>query len=66
MAESQPTKPKPAISTYTVIYEVIGDREKHDEWWRMIRRDLPPGITIIATASFDALARLDDAEECAW
>ena len=51
---------------YTVVYEVVGDREKHDEWWRMIHK-LPDGITVIATASFDALAKLGEAEgEVPW
>lgn len=60
---SEPT----TISTYTVVYEVIGDREKHNEWWRMISKRLPDGITVKASASFDALARIDELEgEVAW
>ena len=51
---------------YTVVYEVIGDREKHNEWWRMIGQT-PEGIKVIASASFDAMAKLDELEgERAW
>ena len=51
-------------STYTVIYEVTGDREKHNEWWRMIQaqKTAVAGITVVATAGFDALAKLDEME----
>lgn len=55
-----------ATTTYTVVYEVTGDREKHNEWWRMLSRT-PEGITVKASASFDALAKLDEIEgEAAW
>lgn len=51
---------------YTVVYEVTGDREKHNEWWRMLNRT-PNGISVKASASFDALAKLDELEgEQAW
>jgi hypothetical protein len=51
---------------YTVVYEVSGDRKKHDEWWRMISQT-PDGITVKASASFDALAKLDELEgEVTW
>lgn len=49
-------------AVYTVVYEVTGGRETHNEWWRMISRS-PDGIKVIATASFDALAKLDELEE---
>lgn len=52
-------------TTYTVVYEVTGDREKHDEWWRMIQKS-PAGINVKATASFDALAKLNELEGPAW
>jgi len=54
-------------STYTVVYEVTGDREKHNEWWRMISGPMPEGIRVTGSASFDALAKLDEAEgEVTW
>ena len=58
--------PENPTTLYTVIYEVTGDREKHNEWWQMLRR-LPDGITVKASASFDALARIDELEgDTAW
>jgi len=53
-------------SVYTVVYEVTGNREKHNEWWRMISGKLPDGIRMKASASYDALARLDEVEGAAW
>jgi hypothetical protein len=51
---------------YTVVYEVTGDRDKHNEWWRMLGH-LPEGISVKASASFDALEKLDELEgEVAW
>ena len=62
-----PTTKKTIISTYTVVYEVTGDREKHNEWWRMISGPMPDGIKVTGSASFDALAKLDELEdERAW
>jgi hypothetical protein len=59
--------PTTSTSTYTVVYEVTGDREKHNEWWRMISGPMPEGIKVTGSASFDALAKLDEQEgECAW
>ena len=57
-----------ATTFYTVVYEVTGDREKHNEWWRMIQPlfRAEDGISVKATASFDALARLDEIEDYAW
>ena len=58
--------PNETTTLYTVIYEVTGDNDKHNEWWRMLKR-LPDGIVVKASASFDALAKLDELEgEQAW
>jgi len=54
---------------YTAVFKVEGDREKHNEWWRMMMALKNPdtGITVVATAGFDALAKLDEAEgEVTW
>jgi hypothetical protein len=50
-------------TAYIVVYEVTGDREKHNEWWRMISGPMPDGIKVTKSASFDALEKLDEAEE---
>ena len=49
---------------YTVVYRVMGDKRKQDEWWQALRplflSDDP--ISIITIATGDLLARLDALE----
>lgn len=53
---------------YTVVYRVDGGKEPHDEWWRKVSNTFANNehIKVVASASFDALAKLDELEGEAW
>lgn len=53
---------------YTVIYRVDGGREPHNEWWRTVSNQFSGNeqIKVVASAGFDALARLDELEGPVW
>jgi hypothetical protein len=53
---------------YTVVYRVEGGRDLHNEWWRKVSNTFAdqPYIKVVASASFDALSKLDELDEPAW
>ena len=68
MASEQSQTASGNVTYYTVIYRVEGGREPHNEWWRTISNQFAGNdqIKVQASASFDALARLDELEELTW